>query len=512
MKNGRKTRGWASAALAVLFLLPALCVADSSLNLTLSGFPSRLNPLLATDTVSGELSLYLFDGLVKYDKNAKIVPEIAESWSFADDRTLIFKLRKDRLWHDKTPVTARDAVFLYETAIGDRVLTPYASTFRMVESVEAIDDFTLKVVYRSPYFKALETWMMPLIPEHILRDDPNLMGSSFNTRPVGNSFYKLEELTLSRNLNLFRFDDFSPYPPAIDRVVFEYIQDPNMEFLRLKSGQIHIGSLNAMQFERQTDNAFRERYEIIENGAFAYTYLGFNLHDPKFQDSRVREALSYAIDRQELVDVLFLGHGRVCNSPFLEGAIGYNDSIMSPEQNITKAKALLKEAGYDENNPFTFTISTNSTNHIRLYAGEILQHQLAKSGVKVTLRVMEWQAFLSRVVKTGNFETILLGWSLPLTPDPYSIWHSASDKAGGFNYIGYKNSEVDRLIEEAEVTNDREKVAAIFEKIGALIVRDNPYLFLYIPNEISAVSKKITPLEATRFGFSYNRIDWRIDP
>ncbi|MDR0746810.1 MAG: peptide-binding protein [Helicobacteraceae bacterium] len=510
MKNRKKTRAWICGALAVL--LPVLCAAQDALNLTLSGFPARLNPLLATDTVSGELSSYLFDGLVKYDKNANIVPEIAESWSFADDRTLIFKLRKDRLWHDKTPVTARDAVFLYETAIGDRVFTPYASIFRMVESVEAIDDFTLKVVYRSPYFKALETWMMPLIPEHILRDDPNLMGSIFNTRPIGNSFYKLEELTLSRNLNLFKFEDFSPYPPAIDRVVFEYIQDSSMEFLLLKSGQIHIGSLSAMQLERQIDDAFNERYKIVENGAFAYTYLGFNLRNPKFQDSRVREALSYAIDRQELVDVLFLGHGRVCNSPFLEGAIGYNDTVVSPKQDIAKAKALLKEVGYDENNPLTFTISTNSTNPIRLYAAEMLQHQLAKSGVKVTLRVMEWQALLSRVVKEGNFETILLGWTLPLTPDPYSIWHSASDKVGGFNYIGYKNDEVDRLIEEAEATSDRKKVGAIFEKIGALIVRDNPYLFLYIPNDISAVSKKITPLEITRFGFSYNRIDWRIDP
>ncbi|MDR3347153.1 MAG: peptide-binding protein [Helicobacteraceae bacterium] len=496
--------------LIVVVMFVTLCWCDS-LNLTLNGFPARLNPLLATDTVSSSLADWLFEGLVKYDKNGAIVGEIAKSWRFVDETTLLFELRKDYRWHDGAVVSARDAVFTYETAISDRVDTPYTSNFRLVKSVEAIDDFTLKVTYKKPYFKALEIWMMPLLPKHILENDPDLMTSKFNTHPIGNSYYRLDELILSRNVELKRVETYSPHAPYIEKVIFEYSQDHSVEFLKLKSRQIHIGGLDALQLERQIDDDFKNDYLIAEYGAFGYSYIGFNLKNPKFQDSRVRKALSLAIDRQELIDVLFFGHGIICDSPIVPNTLGFNELVKSPAQDIEQAKALLKEAGYDETNPLVFDLTTNTNNQIRLYAAEIIQDQLAKAGVRVNLRAMEWQAFLTRI-HARKFETVLLAWSVPLTPDLYTIWHSAGDRMGGFNFVGYHNDEVDRLIEEAEATIDKKQVAAKYREISRLIVEDNPYLFLYAPNSISAISRKIAPLEITPIGFMHNRLDWRILP
>ena len=498
--------------LAFISLCAVKILADQPLIMTLNGFPARLNPLLATDSVSGALTDWLFEGLLKYDKNGVIVGEIAESWEFLDEKTIVFTLRRDKRWHDGAKVTAHDVVFTYETAVSDKVFTPYSANFRMVESVKALSETQVKVTYKSPYFKALDTWLMPLVPKHILELETDLMTSEFNTHPIGNGEYTLDALTLSHNLELRAFDGYAPKPPNIKTVIFEYVQEPSVEFLKLKSRQIHIGSLDAMQIERQVDSAFKGDYQIVETSSFGYTYLGFTLTNPKFQNPKVRQALSYAIDREELTDILFFGHASVCDSPILKGAIGFNPDVRSPKQDITKARQLLAEAGYDDAHPLSFELTTNSGNPIRLYAAEIIQSQLAKSGVRVKLRVMEWQAFLSRVVHSRNFETLLMGWSVPLTPDLYTIWHSASDKRGGFNFVGYKNGTVDQLIEQAEQTSDRAAVAKLFGEISRLIVEDNPYLFLYVPNSISAVSVKLTPIEPTVIGFSHNRNDWQIVP
>ncbi|MDR2033913.1 MAG: peptide-binding protein [Helicobacteraceae bacterium] len=485
---------------------------QSALQLSLSGFPARLNPLLATDSVSGELSGWLFDGLLKYDKNANIIGDIAESWRFIDEKTIVFNLRRDRFWHDGKPVTARDAVFTYETAVSDRLATPYASNYRMIESVEASDDFTFIVRYKAPYFKTLEMWLSPLIPKHALENDPDLMTSSFNSRPIGNSYYRLDELVISRNVELNAFAGYKPRPPLIDKIIFEYVQEPSVEFLKLKSRSLHIGALDAMQLYRQIDEDFKKDYQIVETSSFAYSYLGFNLRNPKFQNPKTREALSYALDRQKLIDILFFGRAKICDGTILEGALGYNPEVKSPKQDIAKARKLLAEAGYDETNPLTIEISTNTGNATRMYAAQIIQSQLAEAGVIVKLRVMEWQAFLSRVVHARNFEMILMGWTVPLMPDPFTIWHSSSDKAGGFNFVGYRNEEVDRLIELAERTSDRNEVARLFREFSAVIARDNPYLFLYVPNSIAAISRKIEPIEPTIIGFEHNRYDWRILP
>ncbi len=132
-------------------------------------------------------------------------------------------------------------------------------------------------------------------------------------------------------------------------------------------------------------------------------------------------------------------------------------------------------------------------------------------GVKVELRVMEWQAFLNTVVFPREFDTVLLGWSLSLSPDPYLLWHSDSDKPGAFNFIGYHNKKVDNLIETMQGTIEREALAEIQQQIFAEVVADDPYLFLFIPNSIQVVDKKIKHIEPTLNGIWHNYIEWEIE-
>ena len=493
---------------SILFILT---LEAKTLHLSTSSNPSRLNPLLATDAGSSEIAGFIFNALVKYDKHGKeIIGDLAESYEYKNDVTLVFYLRHNVKWHDGEEFSADDVVFTYDLIHSPKVVTPYTSTFRMVKSVKALDKYTVEVVYKKPYFKALETWMMSLVPRHILENEENIMGSSFNTAPIGTGPYRLSKLEFSKNIELTAFEDYFEHKPYIEKISFHVIADPTTRFLMLKSKQIDIGSLEPMQLERQVKKKFFSNYQKIEQISHSYTYLGFNLRNKKFQDKRVREALSLGIDRQELVDILFLGHGQICKGPFLPGGPAFNNEVQAPLLDQEKARALLKEAGFNDKHPFEFEIATSNSSEVRPYAAQIIQHQLAKIGVVVNLRVMEWQAFLNMVVFPREFETVLLGWSLSLSPDPYLVWHSDNDKPGAFNFIAYKNKKVDGLIKEAEGLVDREKLAFVQQKIFKEIVNDNAYLFLYIPNSISVVDKSISPIEPTINGFWHNQIEWRI--
>lgn len=492
----------------LIFIFLTCHLFSATLHLSIASNPSRINPILSTDSASSEITRWIFNALITYDKDGNIIPELAQSYRFVDDTTLVFNLKKDITWSDGVPFSAKDVLFTYQTIISPKIFTPYASGFMHISDVKIIDDYTIEVKYKYPYFKALEVWMMEILPEHLLKDDADLMTSKFNQNPIGTGPYTLTSFEISHDITLQANPHYFIHKPNIDEMIFHYLPDRSSEFLMLKSRLLDVGSLSPLQMERQIDEAFKSYYAIYEDIAHNYSYIGFNLASEKFKDPRIREALSLAIDRQELVDILYFGHGKVCTGPFLPGTGAFNDNVKAPKRNIAKAKALLKEAGFDDEHPFEFELST-SANGSGSYSAQIIQHQLKQAGVIMKLRIMEWQAFLNTVVLPRHFEAVLMGWSLGLKPDAYTIWHSESQRKGGFNFIGYGNDEVDRLIKKAEKVVDQNEFDAIYREIFAKIVHDNPYLFLVIPNSITVVNKQITPVSSSIIGVMHNLIDWQ---
>ncbi|MDR3177455.1 MAG: peptide-binding protein [Campylobacteraceae bacterium] len=478
----------------------------SSLHIAMSANPSRINPILATDSVSGEISYFIFNSLLTYDENASIKTELAKSYKFLDDKTLVFYLRDDVFWSDGHRFSAKDVIFTYETILSPKVSTPYSESFKHVEKIEKLDDFTIKVTYKYPYFMALETWMMGLLPEHILKNENSLMTSSFNQKPIGTGMFTLKNFSISSNFILEANKNYFLGSAKLDSVIYHFVPDVSAAFLMLKSGELDMADISPLQLKKQIDGEFMSKFNIYESISHSYSYVGFNLKLPKFQDPNVREALSLAIDRQALVDILLFGEGYVCTGPFLPNTSAFNAEVKAPKQDIKKARELLKKAGYDEKNPFEFELVTNSGP--RIYIAQILQHQLKSVGVNMKIRVLEWQAFLNTVINPRRFDAFLMGWSLSIKPNAYSIWHSESDKLGGFNLVGYKNERVDELIKKAERTIDDEEFGKIYREIFELIVKDNPYLFLYIPKTITAVKKNISPVYPSIIGITHNIIEW----
>jgi peptide/nickel transport system substrate-binding protein len=500
-------RHWMSGCMVLLFLV--MILPASTLHLSIGSSPARVNPLLATDSASSAVSDWIFNGLVKFDPNAQIVGDLAKRFYFEDNKTLVFELRQDVRWHDGMPFSAEDVLYTYTLLQSPRLVTPYKDDFKYIERVEKLDSYRVRVTYTQPYFKALSIWMMGIVPKHIWEQEEDPMTSAYNRQPIGTGPYRLPKpFKVNERITLEANSDYFVHTPHIQRVALHYIPDPSTQFITLKARQLDIGGLGPLEVERQIDDAFGAYYQLVEQPSESYTYLGFNLKDPKFQDRRVREAIGLAIDKQEIIDLLFFSHGTICRGPFMPASHVYPHAYRPPGHDPERSRRLLKALGFSEANPLRFELVTNTGNDTRIYAAQIIQHQLRKVGIQMRIRTMEWQAFLNTVVMPRQFESVLLGWSLSLVPDAYSIWHSDAQKSGGFNFVGYHNPEVDRLIVEAEQMVDPEAFAHNYQEIFRHIVEDYPYVFLYIPNTLTAVNRAIAPIEPSVIGIRHNQIDW----
>jgi len=497
--------------LIVSLFLSIFILNGSEFQRSISSSPNRINPLLATDSASSQIADWIFNGLVKFDKDTKIVGDLAKDWKFENNTTLIFNLKKGIKWHDGKKFTAKDVLFTYNLLNSKKITTPYANDFKEVKSVKIINDYTIKIEYKKPYFKALSIWMMGILPKHLWKKEKNPMQSKLNKFAIGTGPYKMTKaFEVNKKIELVANKYYFESKPTIDKQIFHYVGDPATEFLMLKSKQLDIGGLSPLQINRQIGKDFKNSFNIYEQASHSYTYLGFNLRKPPFNNPKVREAIALSINKQELIDLLFFSHGKPCYGPFMPGSAVYPKNFKPLQYNPKRAKEILKSLGYTKKHPLKFTIITNTGNDIRVKAVEIIQQQLLKVGVEAKIRVMEWQAFLNTVVFPRKFDAVVLGWSLGLIPDAYSIWHSDGDKKGGFNFVGYHNKNVDKLIVKAKSEINQEKFAKIYRQIFKDIVNDHPYVFLYIPNSITAVSKRVKGVKPSIIGLEYNFIRWKI--
>ena len=480
----------------------------STLNLSISSNPSRINPILSTDSASSTISDSIFSGLFKYDKSGKVICDMAKSYELISPTRLKIKLKENILWHDGAKFTADDVIFTFNTINNPNIFTPLTSDFEKVKEIKKINNFELEVIYKEPYFKALHIWMIGILPYHILKNEKDLMSSKFNKNPIGTGMYKLSKFIPSQDIILTKNEHYYDGVPKIDTIKYKFIPDEGTSFAMLNSKKIDVDGLTPLQIDRQLKPNFYKNFDVYEKQSFAYTYLGFNLKDKKWQNKKLREAINLAIDKQEMVDILFFSHGKVCTGPFLPNTFAFNDSIKASSLDIEKSKRLLKELGFDAKNHFTFTVFTNANNPTRLNAALIMQHQLKKVNIDMKIKVLEWQAFLNTIVLPKKFDAILLGWGLALMPDARSIWHSKSDTKGGFNLVGYSNNKVDNSIELAEKTTDISTLSKIYQGIFYEIANDLPYIFLYIPNDITAISKDIKNVSNSIIGISHNQKEW----
>lgn len=485
------------------------------------GEASTLIPILATDSSSHAVAAQIYNGLVKYDKNLNIVGDLAERFSVSPDGLQItFHLRRCVKWHDGFPFTSRDVLYTYHVIIDPKTPTAYSEDFKQVKSVSAPDDYTVRVTYATPFAPALASWGTSILPAHLL-EGRDITRSPLSRKPVGTGPYRFREWVEGQKIVLDANAEYFEGRPYISRYIYRIIPDTSTMYMELKAGSIDLMGLTPVQYTRQTISpGFTSRFNKYRYPSSSYVYMGFNLRHPLFGDKRIRQALTAAINKDELIQGVLFGMGRKSYGPIVPGRWAYNPHVRDIVYDPQRAAQLLAQAGWNEKNadgilvkngkPFSFTILTNQGNQQRLLTSQIIQQRLRFVGIDVKIRVVEWATFLKEFVNKGNFEVVMLGWSTTPDPDMFDVWHSSKTKPGELNFIGFKNAEVDRLLEEGRSTFDVEKRRRAYYRIQEILADEQPYTFLYVPDELPVVSSRIRGVEPAPAGIGHNQIKWYV--
>ena len=422
------------------------------------GDASNLIPHISSDSASHEIAALVYNGLVRYNKDLVIEGVLADSWGISEDGlTITFHLRKDVKWHDGVPFTADDVMFTYKTMIDPKTPTAYSGDFLLVKKAEVVDKHTFRVTYNKPFAPALISWSIGILPSHLLAGK-DITKSSLARSPIGTGPYKFKEWKTGEKIVLESNRDYFEGRPYIDKYAYRIIPDSATMFLELKAGGIDWMGLTPLQYKRQTDDSkIKKNFNKFKYLSFSYTYLGFNLLDQKFKDKRIREAISYAIDKQELIDGVLMGLGVVADGPYKPDMWAYSQNVKKYPYNPEKARELLKE-----------------------------------------------------FVHTKKFEVLILGWNIPQDPDLYDVWYSSKTGPDELNHISFKNAEVDRLLIKARETFSQEERKNYYFKIQEILAEEQPYVFLYIPEALPIIHSRFRGIKPAPAGITYNFIKWYV--
>jgi peptide/nickel transport system substrate-binding protein len=456
------------------------------------GEPSGLIPMIAGESAASAIAANIFNTLLKYDKNLELTGELAESWAISpDQKTITFRLKPGMKWADGAPLTSADVLFTWQLVTDDKTRTPYASDYRLVLHAEAPDPLTFRVTYPQPYAPALDSWAtLQILPQHLLKDE-DINTTAFARNPVGSSYYQLEKWRHGESISLTRNPLSTQGPALIERLISRTIPDTATQFLELLANNIDYMGLDPVQYARVFPSRpdLNRKIALYKELGNNYTYLGFNLKHKPFDDIRVRKAINYAIDKQELIDGVLLGLGEPVASPYKPGTRWANPDLKPYPYDPGQARELLRSAGFGDHDndgildrdgkPLAFEILTNNGNKQREMSAVLIQRRLKEIGIDVSIRKVEWASFIERFIKTGDFDVVVLGWSLSLDPDQYSIWHSSQQQPGQFNFIGYNNPQVDKLLEQGRLEMNPEKRMKIYHEFARILLEDSPIVYLY---------------------------------
>ena len=425
---------------------------------------------------------------------------------------LIFHLRPHVKFHDGHGFDAGDVQFTYEAIMDPKNLSPRVSDYEPVKSVEALDPLTVRIVYKRLYSPAFGTWGMGVLPEHLLNSealkkealalgkDPetfSMRQSLFNRQPIGCGPFTFREWKSDQFIRLDAFEDYWEGPPNYKKYVMRIIPDLLTQEMEFYAGTLDTYNVQPHQVKRLKED---RRFQSFSGTSFGYSYIGYNMLRPPFDDVRVRRALGMAIDVKKIIDYVLYRQGEDITGPFVKQTDFYDHRIPPLPYDPEGALELLREAGYERNQdgwlekdgkPFQFTLISNSGNDIRKAILAIAQDAWKQIGIKVRTDLLEWSVFIQERVDKRDFDALVLGWVMGIDPDLYQIWHSSQTHPYQLNFVSFKNPEADDLIIKIRREYDHEKQVAYCHALHKIIAREQPYTFLYVGKWTAVLDKRV---------------------
>ncbi|WP_067841975.1 glutathione ABC transporter substrate-binding protein [Amphibacillus sediminis] len=456
-----------------------------------------LDPHGNNDTPSSNVRSNIYETLVTHDQDMELQPGLAHDWEMTGDLTWEFYLEEGVKFHDGADFTADVVKANIERIQDDAIASPRAFLYDMVTEINVIDDYTVEFVTEYPF--------APL-PAHLAHDaggmiSPNLIdadytameedeaepGSVINEGPVGTGPFVFQSWTPGEEVVLQKNADYHGDPAHLDSVTFKVVPEDATRIAELETGASHIADpLSPSDVSRveAADGMF-----VNIQPSVSLSYIGFNVQKEPFDDVRVRQAISMAIDKDGIINGIYDGYGVPAIGPLAPTVFGYDDSVSGLEYDVEKAKELLAEAGYADG--FSTTIWTND-NRERMDAAIYVQAELEKIGVDVEIEVLEWGAYLENTA-AGEHDMFVLGWST-VTGDAdygmFALFHSSMfGEPGNRSFLA--NDKLDDLLTQARQTSDSDERLDLYRQAQEVLVDEAPMLYLHHQEYLLAIRDEV---------------------
>ncbi len=470
--------------------------ADQDLIIATLSDAVSLDPHGSNDVPSAKVCYNIYESLVVFDENSELQPLLATSWEAVDDLTWEFTLREGVLFHDGSELTAEAVKASFDRLLDPDIASPRLFLFSMLEEVIVVDDYTVQFVTQFP-FAPLPAHLAhsggAIISLNAIEADYEEMaagnepGSYLSQNPVGTGFFIFESWEPGNQLKMVRFDDYWGENAKLDSVTFRVVPESLTRLSELETGFAHIADpVEPSDISRveNMDNAFMEITSVT-----VMAYIGYNCDKAPFDDVRVRQAISMAINKEDIIAGAYEGTAIPAEGPIAPGVFGHDPTISGLPYDKGMAAELLAEAGYADG--FSTTIWTND-NPVRIMIAEYVQSELRDLNIEVDVEVIEWGAYLEGTA-AGDHEMFILGWSTPTLDADYAVYalfHSDNVGDPG-NRAFYRSAVADELLDRGRQEPDPDTRLAIYSELQEILIEDAPMLYLVYNENLAGVNNNV---------------------
>ena len=436
-----------------------------------------LDPHKSVAAGTKEVLFNVFEGLVKPDSNGDFIPAVAESYDISEDaKTYTFSLREGVTFHDGSQVTAEDVKYSIDRCAGTDGSAPLIEAYSNIDSVNIKDEKTVEIVLKEPDTEFLAYMTTAIIPES--NENPD-------TNPIGTGPYKYVSRSPQENIILEKYDGYWGTPANIERVVYRIIANADSIVMNLLGGSVDM-------FVRLTDAQAKELegsdFNILEGAMNLVQAVYLNNAIEPFNDVRVRQALSYAIDRTQIMEMVSDGKGTEVGSSMFPAFDKYYMEELNDvySQDFEKAKELLAEAGYPDGFSFTLTVPSNYQQHVD--TAQVVAEQLKNIGVTANINLVEWDSWLSDVYADRNFEATIVGIDASTMTASAMLERFQTDASR--NFINFSSSAYDEAFRKAKASVDDEEKTAYYKECETILAEEAANVYIQDLPQFVALNKK----------------------
>ncbi|WP_107840165.1 glutathione ABC transporter substrate-binding protein [Metasolibacillus meyeri] len=448
---------------------------------------TSLDPHFITDIPSANIVHgKVYETLVVFDKNRNLAPLLAKSWEPVDETTWVFELNEGIKFHDGADFNAEAVKATFDRLLDPATSSPQRDKLGMIEAVTVDGEYTVTMKLNQPYAGLLAILASQegsiLSPKAIQENAEGL-----KTHPVGTGPFIFNSWTSGQSISLTTNENYWGKKPSYSKLTFKIVPEDATRLAMVESGEAHISDQVPVTELDRIDNS--STMSLFRTEGLAVEYVGFNVTDSLLSDVKVRQAISYAIDREAIISGIYDNVGTLANSAMSPMVVGYSKNVKGYDYNVEQAKSLLKEAGIAEGTTVKLLTSDRKE---RINMAEVIQSQLKGIGLNVDIQVMEYGAYINEI-SSHKHQMFIGGWG-NATGDgdynQYNLFHTASQGPPG-NHFFYSNPEVDKLIEAARGESDLDKRAGLYEEAMKIELDEAVYIPVRNYEHLAVYSNKV---------------------